>query len=46
MLHGTQLSFIQLGGGIALGVHTEQGKYFTLLPQPQRAAFIWSSIAV
>jgi hypothetical protein len=36
MLHGTQLSFIQLGGGIAVGVHTKRRKYYTLLGAPKR----------
>ena len=29
-LHGTKLSFIQLGGGIAMGVQQKQTKYYSL----------------
>ena len=43
MLHGTQLSFIQLGGGVAVGVNTEQRKYYTLF---WGSRFGWSSIVV
>ena len=31
ILHGAKLSFIQLGGGIAVGVYKEQKKYYSLL---------------
>ena len=44
--HGTQLSFIQLGGGIAFGVHTKRQKYYTLLPDAKSSALGWSSLAV
>ena len=35
MLHRIQLSFLQLGGGIAVGVHAEQRKFYTLLNQSE-----------
>jgi len=31
----TQLSFIQLGGGIAFGVYAEKKKLYTLLATPE-----------
>jgi hypothetical protein len=46
MLHGTQLSFIQLGGGIATGVDTERRKYYKLLEITKLTAIDWSTIAV
>jgi hypothetical protein len=46
MLNGIQLSFIQLGGGIAVGVYTEQRKYYTLLGGAKLMVTEWSSIAV
>jgi hypothetical protein len=46
ILHGTQLSFIQLGGGIASGVYTERKKYYTLLGGAKLMALEWSGIAV
>ena len=35
ILHCIQLSFIQLGGGIAVGVNAEQKKFYTLLNTPE-----------
>jgi hypothetical protein len=48
MLHGTQLSFIQLGGGIGVGVYSERSKYYTSLPDAKTSASVsgWSIIAV
>ena len=46
MLHSTQLSFIQLGGGIAMGVHAEQRKYYTLFWGARPMVFEWSAVAV
>ena len=34
LINRTQLSLIQLGGGIAVGVQAEQAKYYTLLRTP------------
>jgi hypothetical protein len=46
MLHVTQLSFIQLGAGIADGIHVEQKKYYTALWSTRPTVFQWTSIAV
>jgi hypothetical protein len=46
ILHGTQLSFIQLGGGIAFGVSLERKKYYTLLRDGELIAFERSTIGV
>ena len=46
MLNSTQLSFIQLGGGVAVGVYTEQRKCYTLLGGAKLMVSEWSSIAV
>jgi len=40
MLHHTQLSFIQLGGGIAVGVYAEQKKYYSLVAITHKTAFL------
>ena len=45
-LHGTQLSFIQLGAGMAVGVHGEQKKYYTLFWGSRAIVFKWSTLAV
>jgi hypothetical protein len=34
MLHGTKLSFIQLGGEIMVGVYQQQKKYYSLVNAP------------
>ena len=36
----TQLSFIQLGGGIAVGVYAEQKKYYSLVAITHKTAFL------
>ena len=46
ILRGTQLSFIQLGSGIAIGVYAKQEKSYTLLDSPQMAALEGTSTAV
>ena len=46
ILNNTQLSFIQLGGGIAIGVYAEQKKSYTLLDSPQMAVLEGTSTAV
>jgi len=46
MLHGTQLSFIQLGGGITVAVQLERKKYHTLVWDNKPTVSEWSSIIV
>ena len=46
MLHRTQLSFIQLGGGIAIGVQAEQEKYYSVLDAPDIVLFANISVGV
>ena len=46
MLYGTQLSFIQLCGGLATGVVTERRQYYKLLEVAKLAALDLSTIAV
>ena len=48
ILHDTQLSCIQRGGGIAASVYTERGKYYTLLggAVAKMMAFEWGIMAV
>ena len=46
MLHGTQLSLIQLGGGVAVGVFTERGKDYSSLLVGKTGVFEWSSLIV
>ena len=46
MLHCIQLSFIQLGGGIAVGVNTEQKKFYTLLNTPEMLVLEGTSTGV
>jgi len=46
MLHDTQLSFIQLGGGIAVGVQAAREKYFSVLNTPDKVVFANISVGV
>ena len=47
MFHGTQLSFIQLGGGIAVGIYGDEKKYYTSLGVTKMMAFkLWSTTAI
>ena len=45
-LHCTQLSLIQLGGGIAVGVELQQTKYYSLLRTPGRVILTDTSVGV
>jgi hypothetical protein len=45
VLHA-QLSFIQLGGGIAVGVHAEEVKFYTLLNASQNVVQVGASTVV
>jgi len=45
-MHYKQLSFIQLGGGIAVGVHGEQKKFYSLLDAPQTVVLVGTSTVV
>ena len=42
----TQLSFIQLGGGIAFGVYAEKKKLYTLLVTPEMLVVEGTNILV
>ena len=44
VLHCTRLSFIQLGGGIAVGVQMQQTKYHSLLMAPGMVIPFYTSI--
>jgi len=46
ILYGAQLSFIQLGGGIAVGVYAEEKKIYTLLDTPQMLVLEGASTGV
>lgn len=46
MLHHVQLSFIQLGGGIAVGINAEQKKFYTLLNTPEMLVLEGTSTGV
>ena len=46
MLHHVQLSFIQLGGGIAVGVQAAREKYFSVLNTPDKVVFANISVGV
>jgi hypothetical protein len=46
MLHCTQLSFIQLGGGIAVGIKVQQTKYYSLLKAPGKVVLADTIIGV
>jgi len=45
-INRTQLSFIQLGGGIAVGVQAEKAKYYSLLRTPGFVIPAYKSIGV
>ena len=45
-MHYEQLSFIQLGGGIAVGVYAEQERFYSLLDAPQNVVLVGTSTVV
>ena len=46
MSYHTQLSFIQLGGGIAIGIQGEREKYYSVLNTPDIVVFSNLSVGV
>jgi len=46
LLHCTQLSIVELGGGIAVGVELQQIKYFSLTMAPGRMVPFYTSVGV
>ena len=46
MSHHTQLSSIQLGGGIAVGVQAERAKYYSVLDAPETVVVVNITVGV
>jgi len=46
LLHDLQLSFIQLGGGIATGIEARQEKYYSALSSPEMLVRVNTIIGV
>ena len=45
-MYHTQLSFLQLGGGIAVGIQMQEKKYYSVLLAPGRMIPFYTSIGV